>query len=247
MKRVLILGATSSMAGAVARLYAHQGAALYLVGRDVAKLAATESDVKVRGACRVVAVAADLVDTKGHEVIISDAAAALGGLDIALIAHGELGAQATLQASVPKTLAIIASNFLSHVSLLTVLGNHFEEQKSGTIAVITSVAGDRGRKSNYVYGAAKGGLSVFLSGLRNRLAVAGVSVIDIRPGFVDTPMTASYKKGLLWAKPDQVAKVIVAAIASGRDVVYVPWFWRWIMLVIRSIPEWKFKRMNWPS
>ncbi len=247
MKRVLILGANSAIAAAVARIYANDGAALYLIGRDTSKLAATEHDVKVRGASIVVTIAADLVDTAKHDDLIKEAATALGGLDVVLIAHGELGIQSDLQASVPKTLGIIASNFLSQVSLLTLLANYFEAQKSGSIAVITSVAGDRGRKSNYVYGAAKGGLCVFLSGLRNRLSASGVSVVDIRPGFVDTPMTASYKKGLLWAKPDQVAKVIVESIKAGRDIVYVPWFWRWIMLVIRSIPEWKFKRMNWPS
>jgi short-subunit dehydrogenase len=201
----------------------------------------------VRGASKVVAVTADLVDSSRHDSLIKEAETALGGIDIVLIAHGELGLQADLETSVAKTLGIVASNFLSQVSLLTILANHFEAKKSGTLAVITSVAGDRGRKSNYVYGAAKGGLCVFLSGLRNRLSSVGVNVVDIRPGFVATPMTAAYKKSLIWAKPDQVAKVIVASIASGRDIVYVPWFWRWIMLVIRNIPEWKFKRMNWPS
>jgi hypothetical protein len=110
--------------------------------------------------------------------------------------------------------------------------------------VVSSVAGDRGRQSNYVYGAAKGGLSIFLQGLRNRLSKFGVCVLTIKPGFVITPMTTEFKKGILWAQPKQVAKVIVSAIRKRKNVVYVPWFWRWIMFIIRSIPESIFKRMS---
>jgi hypothetical protein len=131
------------------------------------------------------------------------------------------------------------------ISLTTLLANRFEQRGRGTLIAISSVAGDRGRQSNYVYGAAKGMISLLLQGLRNRLSSKGIQVITIKPGFVDTPMTAAFeKKGLLWAQPDQIAKGIVAAVERGRDEVYLPWFWRWIMLVIRHIPERLFKRLQ---
>ena len=139
----------------------------------------------------------------------------------------------------------IETNALSLISLATLAANRFEAEKRGVIAAIASVAGDRGRASNYVYGAAKGMVAIFLSGLRNRLARSGVAVVTIKPAFVDTPMTASFeKKGLLWAKPDAVAAGIVRAIDRRADVVYLPGFWRLIMLVIRHIPEAAFKRLS---
>ena len=145
---------------------------------------------------------------------------------------------------IPVTLQEFQINLVSVVSLLTLLANYFEKQGKGCIAVISSVAGDRGRQSNYIYGAAKGGLTIFLQGLRNRLSKAGVCVLTIKPGFVITPMTENFKKGFLWAQPQQVAKAIVSAIRRRKNVIYVPWFWRWIMLVIRNIPENVFKRMS---
>jgi decaprenylphospho-beta-D-erythro-pentofuranosid-2-ulose 2-reductase len=119
-----------------------------------------------------------------------------------------------------------------------------KQNETGTIAVISSVAGDRGRKSNYVYGSAKGGLTIFLQGLRNALSGSGVHVLTIKPGFVDTPMTNDFTKGLLWAKPEKVAKDIKRAIDKKKNIIYTPWFWRWIMLIIRLIPESVFKKMN---
>lgn len=138
----------------------------------------------------------------------------------------------------------IGVNFVSAASLLSHLANLMEKRRGGTIAVISSVAGDRGRQSNYVYGAAKAGLSAFASGLRNRLQKSGVSVVTIKPGFVDTPMTAHVKKGPLFATPEAVARGIVKAIDRRKDVVYVPGFWRPIMWLIRSIPERIFKRLS---
>jgi short-subunit dehydrogenase len=136
-------------------------------------------------------------------------------------------------------------NALSTLALLTALANRMEARRSGTLAVISSVAGDRGRQSNYVYGAAKAAVSTFLGGLRQRLAKSGVTVLTIKPGFVDTPMTASIaNKGALWAQPDRVAAGIVQAIDRRRNIVYLPWFWRWIMLVIRHIPEPIFTRVK---
>ena len=135
-------------------------------------------------------------------------------------------------------------NYLSVVSVLTGFSQVMVQQAAGTIAVISSVAGDRGRKSNYVYGSAKSGLSIFLQGLRNSLADKGVNVLTIKPGFVDTPMTTEFKKGLLWVKPDKIARDIVKAINRKKDIIYTPWFWRWIMLIIKLIPEKIFKKMN---
>lgn len=245
MKKILILGANSAIAKAAARQWAarpnHQ---LFLVGRDSNKLTALATDLKVKGNPHIYTLAADLTDTSRHESIISDALAHLGGIDLVLIAHGQLGDQKSAEASWTETHKILDVNFLSPASLLTVLANYFEPKKSGHIAVITSVAGDRGRAQNYVYGTAKGGLSIFLSGLRNRLHSAGVQVTDLRLGFVDTPMTTHYKKGALWASPETAASGILAAIDSRRDIAYLPWFWCWIMLVIRNIPEKIFKRMR---
>ena len=163
---------------------------------------------------------------------------------MALIAHGTLPDQAECEASAALTRQALQVNALSVIELLTELANRLQAQGSGTLAVISSVAGDRGRKSNYVYGAAKGMVSIFLQGLRNRLHSHGVRVITIKPGFVDTPMTESFDKGVLWARPDRVARDIVSAIDKGRDVVYTPWFWRYILWVIRGIPEGVFKRLG---
>jgi short-subunit dehydrogenase len=136
------------------------------------------------------------------------------------------------------------TNCISVISLLTHLANYFEKQRSGCVAVITSVAGDRGRQSNYVYGAAKGAVNIFLQGMRNRLSKVGVTVLTIKPGLVDTPMTAGLPKNFLFADPAVVGTRIFNAIMRGKEIVYVPWFWRWIMLIIRTIPESVFKRMK---
>jgi hypothetical protein len=165
-------------------------------------------------------------------------------IDILLIAYGTLPDQAECIANIELTQAEINLNYLSVVSILTGISQLMLKQGSGTIAVISSVAGDRGRKSNYIYGSAKGGLTIFLQGLRNALSEKGVHVLTIKPGFVDTPMTADFKKGLLWVKPEKVANDIVKAVNAKKDVMYSPWFWRWIMLIIKMIPERIFKKMN---
>jgi len=244
MQRILIIGATSTIAQAVAKLYAQSGAQLFLVGRNSEKLAQISQDLMVRGATTADIFACDLADKTKHEEILHAANKILGDMDIALIAHGTLPEQKECENSIEQTMQELEVNFLSVVSLLTLLANNFEKQARGCIAVISSVAGDRGRQSNYVYGAAKGGLTVFLGGLRNRLSKVGVHVLTIKPGFVITPMTQEFKKGLLWAQPESVARVIVSAIEKRKNVVYVPWFWRWIMFIIRNIPENVFKRMS---
>lgn len=246
MERIVIFGATSAIAQAAARLWAARGASLYLIGRNEDKLAALVEDLQARGGGRqVFSRQADLADSAGHEELVATAWDALGGVDVALIAHGTLPDQKACEVDPARTLAEINTNGLSVISLMSILANRLEVQKKGCIAVITSVAGDRGRQSNYVYGAAKGMVTIFASGLRNRLAAAGVDVVAVKPGFVATPMTAAFdRSGPLWAQPADIARGIVSAIDHGRDVVYLPWFWRWIMVVIRSIPERVFKRLH---
>jgi decaprenylphospho-beta-D-erythro-pentofuranosid-2-ulose 2-reductase len=244
MRKVLIIGATSAIAQETAKLLAADGDRLFLVGRSEQKLALVAQDLRVRTQTRVEYCPADLSDFDRHPMILAEATHALGGLDTVLIAHGTLPDQKACEQSVAKTEQELRTNFLSAVSLLTLIANQFERQRHGCIAVISSVAGDRGRQSNYVYGAAKGGLSIFLQGLRNRLQKAGVNVITIKPGFVDTPMTQAFKKGVLWAQPATVARGIHRAMARKRDVVYLPWFWRGIMAAIKATPESIFCRLS---
>jgi len=243
--QIMIVGATSAIAQSVARIYAESGARFFLVARDASRLDAVADDLRVRGAMSVECLAADLSDHDRHPEIIAAAFDAYSGLDTVLIAHGVLPDQPHCQESVQSTLDSLNINFLSVVSLLTPIANRFEENKRGTIAVISSVAGDRGRQSNYIYGAAKSGLDTFLQGLRNRLSKSDVHVVTIKPGFVDTPMTAHIpERGILWAQPEDVAKGIIQAIDKQKDVVYLPRFWSLIMLIIRSIPERIFKKLS---
>jgi short-subunit dehydrogenase len=244
LRRVLIVGATSAIAEAVARIYAGRGDALYLAGRRADALAAIASDLKVRGAHGVGLEALDATDLTAHEGLLQRAVESLGGLDTVLIAYGTLSDQKACERSPELTVQELNNNAISVAALLTRVAPLLEARKTGSIAVISSVAGDRGRQSNYVYGSAKALLSAFLSGLGQRLSKSGVAVITVKPGFVDTPMTAGFRKGPLWAKPQAVARGIVRAIDRGTPVVYLPGFWRAIMLIIRSIPEGLFRRLS---
>ncbi len=244
MKKVIVLGATSAIARSTVLLLAARGASLYLVGRNPERLEAVAQEARGQGAASVHTEALDLDDLTQHEALVERAAKALGGVDGALLAHGILGNQEAAQRSYAEAEKVLRTNFLSAVSLLTPLANRFEAQQAGTLVVISSVAGDRGRQSNYVYGASKGALSVFLQGLRNRLARSGVAVVTVKPGFVDTPMTADVKKNALFATPDKVARGIVRAADARKDEVYLPGFWGPIMFAIRGIPERVFKRMK---
>ncbi len=242
--KLLVIGATSAIAYETAKRFAADRADLFLVGRDEEKLAAVRDDLRVRGARRVESCVADLTELDRHQEIIDAALTTLGGLDAVLIAHGTLSDQAACEQSARKTIDELTTNCLSAISILTIVANLFEQQQRGCIAVISSVAGERGRRDNYVYGTAKGALSIFLQGLRARMYRCGVAVVTIKPGLVDTPMTAALKKNALYADPRRVGGTIYEAMKKRRDIVYVPWFWFWIMLVIRNIPERLFKRMN---
>ena len=244
MSRILLIGATSAIAQACARHWALAGHSLYLLARDAESLQALAADLRLRGAASVQGAQFDANDLGRHPALIDQAIATLGGLDIALIAHGTLGDQRACQADFPTALHEINTNAISVLSLLTHLANRFEALGQGTLAVISSVAGDRGRRSNYVYGAAKGMVSLFTQGLRQRLHKAGVRVLTIKPGFVDTPMTAAFRKGPLWATPDYVARKIDQAIHRQRNILYVPAFWALVMALIKAIPEAIFKRMS---
>ena len=247
LKRVLVFGANSALAQAALRELVTRGASVYCVGRDPARLQAVLADLRVRaGPQRVVAgEAADLLEIARHPALFAAAEARLGKLDAVLIAHGSLPDPARCESSVDEALAAIAVNAMSVVSLLTIAANVFEPRGRGVIVAISSIAGDRGRRRNYVYGAVKSLVSTFLQGLRLRLEPKGVRVINIKPGFVRTPMTAHLPSvGPLWADPPRVGAAIARAMERGRGVVYVPWFWYWIMLIVRHLPHFLFRRLR---
>jgi short-subunit dehydrogenase len=244
MKKVLIVGATSAIAESAARMFAQRGDSLFLVGRRTQALEAMCADLKIRGARAVGLHVMDINDFAGQEAMLADAERSLGGLDVVLIAHGTLGNQKESESSVQVTLQELTTNGLSVIAILTRVAATFEQRKSGSIIVISSVAGDRGRQSNYVYGSAKALVTAFTSGLRQRLDKSGVAVVTIKPGFVDTPMTAAFPKGALWAKPQQIAAGIIQAADGPGRVMYLPGFWWLIMLIIRHIPEFMFRRLK---
>jgi decaprenylphospho-beta-D-erythro-pentofuranosid-2-ulose 2-reductase len=240
--RVLIVGAGSAIASAVARRYAARGARVFLMGRRADALQAQGADLTVRGAAEVYVAEFDAERVELHAEQLQRAWAQWQGFDVALLAHGVLPQQAAAQVSAALALQSFDVNARSMISLLTWLANAFEQQRCGVIGVISSPAAERGRASNYVYGAAKAAVSNFCSGLRHRLYPSGVRVVTILPGFVDTPMTASFKKGPLWAQPERVAGDIERALAGHNGDLYTPWFWRWIMLIVRTLPRAVFLR-----
>ena len=243
-RRVLILGATSGIAQETSRCFAAERAKLFLVARDEKKLKALADDLKIRGAQAVETFCADLSDDSVQAVIISRALTAWSGLDAALIAHGTLIDQLSAENDPALLRKSIETNYCSAVGLLTRLGRVFEEQRSGVLAVIGSVAGDRGRRSNYIYGSAKAGIATFAGGLRLRLARAGVQVVLLKPGWVDTPMTAHLRQNFLYISAERAGRSVYNAMLSPRAIVYVPWYWKWIMGMIRAVPESVFAKLN---
>jgi decaprenylphospho-beta-D-erythro-pentofuranosid-2-ulose 2-reductase len=244
MQKTLVLGATSAIAIEYCRLLASQGASLVLVARNQERLNVLKSDLLVRGASSVETLQSDLADISLHAQLITTVLTRHADLSSVLIAYGILGDQKEAERDFAVARQILDVNFTSVVSLLTPLANHFEKLARGSIIVISSVAGDRGRQSNYLYGSSKAALSAYLQGLRNRLSRSNVQVLTVKPGFVDTPMTAAFKKGPLFVGPEVIARGIHRAVSKGRNEVYLPWFWFPIMQVIKSIPEPLFKRMK---
>jgi short-subunit dehydrogenase len=244
VKKILIIGATSAIAEATARIWAQRGDELFLVARNQERLNVIAGDLKVRGSLGTHGYCMDANNLEEHLSMLDKVFRILGKIDIVLIAHGTLSNQKECEQSVELTMQEIKTNALSVIALMTHLANRFKKQGSGTIAVISSVAGDRGRASNYVYGSSKSMVTAFTSGLRQRLYKSGVSVVTIKPGFVDTPMTADFKKGLLWAKPEKIAKAIVVACDKKNGEVYMPGFWWGVIKTINLIPDEIFKKIK---
>jgi decaprenylphospho-beta-D-erythro-pentofuranosid-2-ulose 2-reductase len=244
MQRILIIGANSSMAEAAARVWAKRGDRLFLLGRSEERLGALSADLSVRGGDLAGHASFDANALDHHAEILEKAVHRLGGLDVALIAYGTLADQDRAKVDVAYALHEIHTNAVSVVSLCSILANALEAQGRGTLAVISSVAGERGRQSNYVYGSAKALVTAFTQGLRNRLYSKGVHVVTLKPGFVATAMTAHLPQGPLFASADTAGACIVRAIDKKKNVAYVPAFWALIMLVIRSIPESLFKKLK---
>ena len=242
MKNLLILGATSDIAQAIAKLYAAKGWSLTLAARDPDQLGLLAADLRLRSAAEVHTVLFNALDAASHRSFYA-------GLetrpDVVIAAFGYMGDQEKVRADPAEISRTIDINFSGMASILSVVAEDFEQRGSGAIAAISSVAGDRGRQSNYVYGSAKAGLTAFLSGLRNRLAPRGVHVMTVKPGFCRTKMTEHLElPGALTATPEQVAEAVFAGMAKGRNTVYTLWMWRWIMAIIRHIPEAIFKKMK---
>ncbi len=244
MKKVIIFGATSDIAKFVAIEFAKNGDELILTGRNIEKLISIKNDILSRYNTRIELFETNIIDFDKHQSYFQQATSILNGLDVVLFAYGSLPEQESIKNSPEKIINEFNINATSVFSLSTLFAEYFENKKSGTIAVISSVAGDRGRASNYIYGTAKGAVSIFYQGLRNRLSKSNVNVVTIKPGFVDTKMTSHLKKNFLFANPASVGEKIYDAISAGKDVVYVPSFWSLIMWVIKHIPESIFKKLN---
>ncbi|MEI8366047.1 MAG: SDR family oxidoreductase [Parachlamydiaceae bacterium] len=243
-KKILILGAGSAIARAAANAFAADGHSLYLAGRDSLELSKIASDIAIRHQTSVQYGVFDAEAFALHPQFLKQAIAAFGGLDGILLAFGDTGNHNLALVDFEEAHRIIKCNFTGACSILTHCSNYLAEQKKGFIIAISSVAGDRGRQSNYIYGASKGALSLFLQGLRNRLFAYGVRVITIKPGFVDTAMTFGKPGLFLVASPKAVGEKIVATLNSKRDVVYIPGFWKYIMKITTKIPESIFKKMK---
>lgn len=235
--RWLVLGASSAMAQAVVRRVAGAGGTVALVARDPEKLRHVADDARARGATVAAALQADLDATDRHAALLDQAFAALGKVDVVLIAHGTLADAEACERDPALGAATLVTNFVGAALLAQGAALRLAERGAGAVVAISSVAGDRARPSNYPYGAAKAGLAFFLEGLRCRMAGRGVAIVTVKPGFVDSPMTAHLPKGPLWAAPDAVAHSILHALRRGRDVVYAPGWWRVVMLVIRLLPR----------
>jgi short-subunit dehydrogenase len=239
----LILGASSAIARAFAREAAARGADVILAGRDTEDLARTAADIGIASGRTTTVQPFDALDFSSHAALADRLAALPGVLNVALL-FGTMPEQAAMDEYPDLALTCIASTFSGAVSILHRLAPLLEARRDGVVIGFGSVAGDRGRLKNYVYGAAKSGLHTYLSGLRNRLGRAGVHVMTVKPGFVDTAMTFGQPGLFLVASPEAVARACLDAAARRKNVIYVPWFWLGIMTVIRVIPERIFKRLS---
>jgi short-subunit dehydrogenase len=239
----IVLGASSSVGRAFARLAAAEGSDLVLAGRDADDLRRTAADVALRGNCRADVMPFDAEAVDSHAAFVDGCMRRGGPVDVFLL-FGAMPEQQAIDADFSLALRTIAVNYAGAVSVLSRMAPYLEVQGGGRVVVLSSVAGDRGRLKNYVYGSAKGALNLYLQGLRARLARSGVSVTTVKAGFLDTDMSYGMPGLFLVASPEDCARACLASSAKGRDVVYFPFFWRWIMAIIKAIPERVFKRLN---
>jgi decaprenylphospho-beta-D-erythro-pentofuranosid-2-ulose 2-reductase len=244
--KVIVLGATSAIAEATARLYASEGAELLLVARQPERLAAITADLTLRGAARVETATHDLADIEGVTDAFAGFVATLSGIDHVLLAYGVLGDQKAAERDPGAAQTSLMVNFTSAAAWALVATETLERQGRGSLVVLGSVAGDRGRRANFVYGAAKAGLATLVEGITHRFAGSGPRAVIVKPGPVITPMTEGFanRKGLMWSTPEAIAAIVRRAADRGGPVVYAPWFWRWIMLVIRFLPAAIFNRLE---
>ena len=240
---LLILGANSEIAHSLAKEFANaEHAAIYLASRDTDVLEKKAADMKIRFGVDAHALFFDALNLSSHRDFYESLNPKPDGV---ILAFGYLGDQKSAQNNFDEAQHIIDINLTGSVSILEIIAADFERRGHGFVIAIASVAGERGRQSNYIYGAAKGGLAIYLSGLRNRLCKRNVRVMTVLPGFVKTKMTESLElPEKLTASPEQAAQDIFRAYQKGKDIVYTKWFWRWIMLIIRLIPEKIFKRLS---
>lgn len=241
---VLILGGMSSIARASANAFAAKGHPIFLAGRDTQELARVAADIKVRYGVPVSYGRFDAEAFDEHLPFVQHVVKEMGALQGVLLAFGDLGDHTAATADFGKAAAIINRNYTGACSILTHCANHLGKAGKGFIIGISSVAGDRGRQSNYIYGSAKAGLTAFLQGLRNRMFHSGVRVITVKPGFVDTAMTFGKPGLVLVATPESIGNSIVKALDKSRDEIYLPSFWRYIMMIVRNVPEFIFKRLK---
>lgn len=241
----VILGASSSIARALAHEIARHGSSLILAGRDIDDLELTAVDIKIRYAVSVEILSFDAAAKETHADFVKACGTLANGktLNIALL-FGDMPSQAEMDEDHGKIFSCIESTYTGAVSILHEFSPILEEQKAGRILAFGSVAGDRGRLKNYVYGSAKAGLHVYLAGLRNRLGRSNVSVTTIKPGFVDTAMTWGLDGLFLVASPENIAKASLKVALKGKNEIYYPFFWRGIMTIIKNIPECIFKKMK---
>lgn len=248
MKNIIIIGATSAISQAVAKQMLADDVCFHLVARNKDKLDIVAKDLLARGCAKTVCYHLDFNNLTEHVNLVEQISKNSEVIDILFICFGIMHAQTDCETDVIKAIEQVNSNYTSAVSLLVLfsqwMSQNSNSQNSGTIAVVSSVAGDRGRKSNYIYGSAKSGLNTFLEGLRYKLYDKGINVLTIKPGFVDSPMTADIKKGVLWASTEQVAKYIVKGIEKKKSIIYVPPFWYIIMGIIKLIPAFIFRKLN---
>jgi len=244
IKNIYVFGATSKIAEETIKHFAKDKSSFYLVARNSDKLEIVKKDLISRGAVSVHTENCDALEYDKHKSTIENAAQVMGNIDLVYIAHGTLPDNEGIRNNQANLLEEFNINCNSTLSLCSAASDYFEKEGKGTLAVISSVAGERGRQSNFVYGAAKSAVTEYLSGLRNRLYKSGIKVITIKPGMVETPMTADMEKGPLFAKVESVGKTIYTKIKNGNDVVYVPGYWKLIMGIIKSIPESIFKKLN---